>query len=297
MRACASCSFIVLPLVLIFSCMVHAAEQGILLTDDIQLRVADAFMEEEEYYRAITEYKRFLILFPESERADYALLRIGVAYYRGEEFENAARAFDTLREKHPGSPYASKSLYIEGMSWWKAKRYPEAKAALETLILAHRESEYVPHALAAKSLVNLEDEDIAASRYELLRFIDLYPLDERTAEVREALALLDQYEQIPMKSPAFAAVLSAILPGSGYVYAGRVGDGITAFLLNALFVAGTITGIHQENYAVAGIVGVVGLPFYLGNIYGSANAANKWNLAARQEFRRKIFRSLSFALM
>ena len=48
--------------------------------------------------------------------------------------------------------------------------------------------------------------------------------------------------------------MSAILPGSGYVYAEHYGDGITAFLINGLFIAGTITAIHQENYAVAGIV-------------------------------------------
>jgi len=35
--------------------------------------MADAFMEEGEYYRAITEYKKLLILFPDSEWADYAL--------------------------------------------------------------------------------------------------------------------------------------------------------------------------------------------------------------------------------
>lgn len=87
--------------------------------------------------------------------------------------------------------------------------------------------------------------------------------------------------------------MSAILPGSGYIYAERYGDGITAFLINGLFIAGTIAAIHQENYAVAGIVGGVGVPFYLGNIYGSANAAKKWNLGARSEITRKIHSTLA----
>ncbi|MBA4393244.1 MAG: hypothetical protein C0407_06800 [Desulfobacca sp.] len=66
------------------------------------------------------------------------------------------------------------------------------------------------------------------------------------------------------------------------------GDGVTAFLINGLFIAGTITGIRQENYAVGAIVGGIGLPFYFGNIYGSANAAKKRNLAVRNEVREKV---------
>ena len=69
--------------------------------------------------------------------------------------------------------------------------------------------------------------------------------------------------------------------------------GLTAFLINAA-IAGTVTAVYQENYAVAGIVGGIGLPFYFGNIYGSANAAKKWNLAVRKELRNKIQVTLSY---
>ncbi|GEM_PF-6383204 len=119
-----------------------ASEKGILLTEDTELKVAAAFMGEREYYRAITEYKKFLILFPESDKADYALLKIGMAYYHGEEYEASA--------------------------------------------------------------------------------------------------------------------------------------------------------VYNENYAVAAIVGGIGLPFYLGNIYGSANAAKKWNIAVRNELRNRISVTLDY---
>jgi hypothetical protein len=89
--------------------------------------------------------------------------------------------------------------------------------------------------------------------------------------------------------------MSAIIPGSGYMYAGHYGDGITAFLINGLFIAGTIPGIRQENYAVGAIVGGIGLPFYFGNIYGSANAAKKWNLAVRNKVREKVHLALALS--
>jgi hypothetical protein len=41
-------------------------------------------------------------------------------------------------------------------------------------------------------------------------------------------------------------------------------------------------------------VGGIGLPFYVGNIYGSANAATKWNIGVRKELREKIAVSLDY---
>ena len=101
---------------------------------------------------------------------------------------------------------------------------------------------------------------------------------------------IDRYQELPEKSPVLAGVMSAILPGSGYIYAEHYGDGITAFLINGLFIAGTITAIHQENYAVAGIVGGVGVPFYLGNIYGSATRQRNGTSRAETKSSKKSTR-------
>jgi outer membrane protein assembly factor BamD (BamD/ComL family) len=271
----------------------HAEEKAILLTDAVQLKVADAFMAEGEYYRAITEFKKYLILFPDSEKADYALFTIGMAYYKGEEYAAAARTFAALQEKHPESANAPQAGYLEGFSFWKLKNYEKARATFEALADTHPESEYAPRSLAASSLVALDADRSGISRDGLERFVRQYPDDPRVENVKEALALLDEYRDLPQKSPVLAGVMSAIIPGSGYMYAGHYGDGITAFLINGLFIAGTITGIHQENYAVGAIVGGIGLPFYFGNIYGSANAAKKWNLGVRDQLRQKIHVALA----
>ncbi len=270
----------------------YAEDGAILLTGDIQLKLADAFMDEGEYYRAITEFKKFLILFPDSEKMDYVAFRIGLAYLKGEEYEAAARSFQSLREKYPGSGYAIQAGYLEGFSQWKKKSYDRARTTLGILADQYPESEYAPRALVVISLAALDEDKEEVSRRAMERFLDRYPSHPGAQSVREAETLLDRYRELPEKSPALAGILSAILPGSGYIYAEHYGDGITAFLINGLFIAGTVTAIHQENYGVAGIVGGVGVPFYLGNIYGSANAAKKRNL----EVKRKLIRSISSTL-
>ena len=45
---------------------VHGQPRTLVITDELQLGLAEAFMSEGEYYRAITEYKRFLYFFPDS---------------------------------------------------------------------------------------------------------------------------------------------------------------------------------------------------------------------------------------
>jgi len=272
----------------------RASEKGILLTEDTELKVADAFMDEREYYRAITEYKKFLILFPDSDKADYALFKIGMAYYHGEEYEVSARTLANLRKKYPESTYAPEAQYFEGLGYWKLKKYADAKTALEEVVASYPDSDHAPLALVADSMLALDQDNVNASRQDMEKMIAAYPDYPASMRAKETFGLFDQYQDLPKKSEILAGIMSAVVPGSGYIYAEHYGDGITAFLINALAIAGTVTAVYNENYAVAAIVGGVGLPFYIGNIYGSANAAKKWNIAVRNELRNRISVTLNY---
>ena len=68
-----------------------------------------------------------------------------------------------------------------------------------------------------------------------------------------------------------AGLLSAVLPGSGKIYAGRVGEGVSAFLT-----VGTLGVITAEQWKKHGagswqtlVAGSLCTFFYIGNIYGS----------------------------
>ncbi len=266
----------------------HAGERGIFLTEEVQMGLADAFLAEGEYYRAVTEYKKFRILFPESPQGDRALFRTGMAYYLGEEYESAARAFDTLATTWPNSGYSEPALFFAGLGRWKKKDYAGAAELFDVLIRRGPSSPYASRALAALSLLNLDRGDAAAAARDLERFLVLFPDHPDEARVREALTLLGDFEKLPTKSELLAGILSALLPGSGYVYAGQYGDGLTAFLLNGLFIAGTVTAAQSGWYPASALSGGIGMPFYVGNIYGSMNAVKKYNNGIRREMRARI---------
>ena len=271
-----------------------ASGKEVVVTETVQLGLADAFLAEGEYYRAITEYKKFLFLFPDSEKVDYALFGVGTAYYRGEEYESATHSFAAVRERYGKGPHAAPSAYFEGVSLWKLGRFDRADAAFDRVPALDPASEYAPLSLIGKSLLSYDARNVPGCRRGLARFLENFPLDARAERVRQTIALLDRVGELPRKSPAVAGMMSAVVPGSGYMYAGRYGDGIVALIVNGAFIAGTVAAIHQENYAVAAIVGGIGVPFYIGNIYGSANAATKWNISVRKEFREKIAVSLDY---
>ena len=73
------------------------------------------------------------------------------------------------------------------------------------------------------------------------------------------------------KRPGVAALASAVVPGAGKIYAGRLGEGIAAFLT-----VGSLGAITAGNWKKHGgedwrtiVAGTLCATFYLGNIYGS----------------------------
>lgn len=282
-------------LLLLFSLQTPAwgATEGIVLTDDVQISLGDAFMAEGDYYRAITEYKKLTFLFPDSERLSEAFYQIGMAYYKGKDYKSAVNSFAKVRKAYTASNYSSAAFY-EGLSYSKLGLSDKAAFPFERARLFDESHPDAANAQLGLSLNALEKDSVADSRAKLDEFLASYPEDERVPGVKASFGLLDEYESQPRKSPALAGTMSAVIPGSGQMYAEHYKDGLMAFVVNGLFVAGTVTALDDDNYALAAIVGGVGLPFYVGNIYGAANASRKWNLSLARKLRDDLSLSLNY---
>lgn len=265
----------------------------LVITDELQLGLADNFMAEGEYYRAITEFKKFLYFFPDSDQADYVRLQIGLAYYRGGECPQAIESFAKIRQHYPSEHFATATFY-EGVCRSKLKNPRAAADDFERVAAVEPAAPEGADALAGIALAALDHEDWQASRNALERLSRSYPDTPQGAAARDAIPLVEDAATGPRKSPVAAGMLSAIVPGSGYAYAGRPRDGLVALLVNGLFIAGTAVAIDQDNIPAAVLIGGAGLPFYLGNIYGSADAARTWNLSIARELRRDLSLRLDF---
>jgi putative component of membrane protein insertase Oxa1/YidC/SpoIIIJ protein YidD/tetratricopeptide (TPR) repeat protein len=91
------------------------------------------------------------------------------------------------------------------------------------------------------------------------------------------------------KSPLLAGVLS-IIPGMGYGYTGHAQTAISAFLVNGLLGYATYSSFKTGNVGMGILTAVFNLSFYIGNIYGSAKSAHRYN----EQFMRNYFDKLEF---
>jgi hypothetical protein len=102
---------------------------------------------------------------------------------------------------------------------------------------------------------------------------------------------------IEFKNPGLSLVLSGVVPGLGKVYAGQWKDGLISFLFIGAAVYQAYRGFDKKgtSSAYGWIYAGLGTGFYLGNLYGSYKAVNKYNHKQRHDIyhrTEKIFDSM-----
>jgi TM2 domain-containing membrane protein YozV len=112
------------------------------------------------------------------------------------------------------------------------------------------------------------------------KFISPFDEDEQNS----VSAFYDYKVEPPYKDPTLAGILSAIFPGSGKMYVGEWGDGITALLATSLLAFLAYDNFRADHTARAWIFTGLGAFFYAGNIYGSAASAQIFNARIEFEF-------------
>jgi len=123
---------------------------------------------------------------------------------------------------------------------------------------------------------------------EKCRFTDL-------AIIEFNLYLLDyELKNQKRKKPFIAGILSAFIPGSGKVYAGKPHEALTAFLPVAFNGAQAAEGYYHRQLKSPHlyVFGAIGSVFYFSNIYGSAKSASRSNKEKLEKVRLKFFYEL-----
>ena len=81
------------------------------------------------------------------------------------------------------------------------------------------------------------------------------------------------------KSPYLAAVLSAVVPGTGRAYVGRPWDGLMGFMTVALTATAAYGGLSTDRPIEGGIFLSFATIFYTGEIYGAWRAAKYYQVS------------------
>jgi tetratricopeptide (TPR) repeat protein len=243
-----------------------------------QLDFADHLFAEGDYYRAVTEYKRFLFQHPEDPAAPVAILRMVRSFIAGERWDEAETQLTLLQEKWPTSPEARRGALLYAEIPFRQGDYALARERYS--LLESRDPQLQAAARYRIAWTHIEQGDYPAAETQLRLLHD--PAAEGLA------ADLPPLEHLPEKSPGLAGSLSAVLPGAGQLYVGRKRDAALAFTLNAAFILAAIEAFDNDNHVLGGILVFFELGWYTGNIYNATNSAHKHNRRLHEDERKKL---------
>lgn len=266
-----------------FLSIANAAEPIEYYSSENILKFADHLMKQRDYLRAAGEYQRYLFYQPnEKEEINY---RIALCYRFGGKTEKAIDSFREYLQEFPESKYVSNVYYQIGVTHFLMQRFKETAKYLNT------------------SIPNITDVRFKTESQQLIGLSYLMQRQWHTAEdifkelqqseilsVREKAKAYSEYAiqgtKLPTRSPFIAGFLSTIIPGTGRLYTGRVGDAFNSLILVGLTGWQTYDGFNRDGITSAKgwTLGTLGTIFYVGNIYGSVISARIYNREITEEF-------------
>ena len=275
----------------------QAPVNGIVITADDQFAYASERFDQGDYDSAIVEFRRFVHFFPADRRLETAMFRMGAALFHNRAFRRAIREFQTITARYARTDPAVSGTAVEAFRMISRCHVELGQAGAAVINL--------------RNLIALTDDPgvrdtawygigwlyIEAAQWEKARAaLDRISAAGRTTYRLERLeSRLDRVDELEKKDPALAGLLS-VVPGLGQLYCRRNHDALIAFLVNGALMAATYEAFDSGNEALGGVVGLVELGFYTGNIYGAANGARKYNRARSAEWIERLKSEMNVGL-
>ncbi len=230
-----------------------------------ELQIGLTFARELDLYRAVTAFKRALILIPPQHKERIAQIQYSIilAYCLGNRYQDAIEAFECSDLTDAGTtfPALQTLLLILQDAYTQEGRCDRAQVLMEHLKTHYPDQaidQAINHAIHCGDLCTAQTIACATPREECTQ------------------SLFVQYCSCA-KSPRTAQWLNALLPGAGYYYIGQKKSAITSFAINALFTWAAYEFYHRGYYAAGAITTSLELGWYLGGINGAGLAVKEYN--------------------
>ncbi len=211
-----------------------------------------------DFYRAITAFKRALIMLPETtvQRRLEIQYSIVLCYYCAKKYIDVVTMFEESWLAHASETFPAYHDLLVILSESYAEIGDNAKSALLMKLLGSHDDERakkLPLSLALKE----QDIDTIEQSGQLPEFVTTF--------------------KKKAKSPSKARMFNAILPGAGYWYAEQKHTAITSFVLNGLFIAAAHHFFERSDTAMGVILTGFEAGWYFGGINGAGIAAQQYN--------------------
>jgi hypothetical protein len=193
-----------------------------------------------------------------------------------------------------GSPFYNKSFFYAAYDHSYLSNTDSAKSILMSAQLDSTKNIELRHFELA-GIALLERDYLSFQKYQSTFSYNFFEL---TSEERTLDGIYNEHKIFNPKSVVKAGLLSAIIPGAGKMYAGKLGEGVSALFANII-----LASITVENYERAGLTnyktilfGSAFAVFYLGNVYGSMVSVKVYRNEFYKAYDRKILFNLHVPL-
>lgn len=252
--------FILLSLLLV-ACFKLGAQD--LYSFENSLRFADYLLQSGRYSMAAAEMERLVFLKPDSLPLKTALLDCYALDRNYEAIERRSLQF-------PSQNPFNDTLFFNYRIWASLKQQkgqPDVYLKQVSGPLSENARKYYNSWQAL--LLNDVSSALSSVPLDALQIPEVKALNETCLKASE----------LKRKSPALAACMSGIIPGSGKWYAGERKDAVIGFISIGMMAYQAYRGFKKDGTSsVYGWISAgLGTGFYLGNIYGSARSAKRYN--------------------
>jgi len=234
-----------------------------------------------DYYRAITEFKRFSLLFPHHERQPATQLLIGLALQEDKAYDHALAHFQNWPLTDDPTDATRVAAFKLGELRFLQGQYRQAVLYFQGFLDTYPDGPLVSHTRYMLGLSWALDGQFSQAQQALAAMPGRDPLASRAWALQEELRLAPPLQS---KSPQVAGILSGILPGAGHLYAGKPLQAVTAFALNGAFLAGAAYAIHEKLNVTGAILLFFEAGWYLGGISSAKDAAREANRQQQRGF-------------
>ncbi len=241
------------------------------------LRFGNSLYEEEDYYRAITEYKRFLYFYPTHPKANAVNFQIGFSYLKGKKWDAALPTFQKLSSLFKTN-IGQEASFMVAQTYFLSENMSSAIKEWDQFLESFPKSSWTTPGFYQKGWAYFLKEKNKEAQAELSKI--------KNTKLKMKAKLLSEeishWKSLPHRSPFLAGTLSALLPGLGQWYDGRFWDGAAALTINGMFAYGIYATLDKKYYVPAGILIFFGTGFYGANIFSAVSSAHKFNRTIKE---------------
>lgn len=246
-----------------------------------QISFADALRGQGDSYRAITEYKRVIHFCSDDSLRTHAQASIGDVLFEAGRYGLVVDWYRGLGTEDAPPPHAG---LLAGRSLFRLGHYDDAVGVLSPLHSHRVSSAQTGEASYYAGLSQIRTGRFRQAEGSLALVGDASPYSDRA---HRHLYVLSNAPRPNRKSPGVAAAL-AVVPGVGYAYAEHYGTAFASLIVNGLLCWATVDAFHDGYDGAGGFYSLLAFGFYLGNITGSAQSADRYNAYQEERFQARF---------